>query len=589
MCPQDPGFTRETRTELLVDIVESTRLLERDEDDTVSRWRSLVHHIERDVLPDSAGRVVRSLGDGVHLDFPDVRRAVLAALAIQEASRRRNCGMAGERQMLLRMAIETGEVVVDQHDVYGRGVMLAARLLTVAGPGEIVVSAGVRDQLTPVLDADVEDLGECYLKHVEKPVRVYRLGPSGPSPMIAPGVSVGELLPAIAVIPFAARMTEPDHRVLGEVLADEMIAALSRAPELSVISRLSTTVFRDRSASLQELAGHLSANYVLSGAYRTVSGKLVLDVELAESHSASVVWSERLTAPVAEVLDGEQPLIGHVVTEVSRAIISRELQRARSEALPTLKSYALLMGAITLMHRLSPGDFDTSRRLLDALISRATRQAVPKAWMAKWHVLRVQQGWSADPDEDAALALECTKQALDADPDCSLALAIDGFVHTNLLKRLDVGEQRYDLAIETNPSESLAWLLKGTLHAFRGEGAPAVEATSRALLLSPLDPHRYFYESLAATAELAAHRFDRALALASSSLRANRTHTSTLRAMAIAQWQLGMADKARETARELLRLEPALTVDGWLKRSPSAEFEIGREWANVLREVGVPT
>jgi tetratricopeptide (TPR) repeat protein len=176
----------------------------------------------------------------------------------------------------------------------------------------------------------------------------------------------------------------------------------------------------------------------------------------------------------------------------------------------------------------------------------------------------------------------------DTDPQCSLALAVDGFVHTNLLKRLDVGLERYERAIRTNPSDSLAWLLKGTLHAFKSEGLQAVTCTHRALRLSPLDPHRYFYDSLAATAHLSAHQFDRALKAAQRSLRANRTHTSTLRAMAVAQWHLGHHDAARATAQELLRLEPSFTVSGWLERSPSSSYPIGQEWANTFRELGIP-
>jgi tetratricopeptide (TPR) repeat protein len=201
-------------------------------------------------------------------------------------------------------------------------------------------------------------------------------------------------------------------------------------------------------------------------------------------------------------------------------------------------------------------------------------------------VLRVQQGWSDDPDKDATLAAQATRKALETDPECSMALAIDGFVHTNLLKRLDIAEERYDLAIATNPSDALAHLLRGTMFAFRGEGPSAVSDTARALQLSPLDPHRWFFESLAATAHLAARDYDTALALADRSLRANRTHTSTPRAKMIAAGHLGQEDRARRTLHELIRLEPTFTVSAWLRRSPSADFPIGREWASSFRALG---
>src|SRR2546428_414892 len=187
--------------------------------------------------------------------------------------------------------------------------------------------------------------------------------------------------------------------------------------------------------------------------------------------------------------------------------------RAQTQSLPTLDGYTLLIGSIAMMHRLSQHDFERSRLMFQALIDRAPRLATPYAWLAKWHVLRVQQGWSADESSDRQLAMGFAKRALDADPDCSLALAIDGFVHTNLLKRLDIASERYDRALRVNPNDSLAWLLKGTMHAFKGEGKQAIEGTRRALRLSPLDPLRYFYDSLAATAALSAGDYARRLAL----------------------------------------------------------------------------
>jgi TolB-like protein/tetratricopeptide (TPR) repeat protein len=490
--------------------------------------------------------------------------------------------------MLLRIGVQVSELIADQHDVYGHGVNLAARLAGLAGPGEIVVSAGVRDQLTPVLDAEIEDLGECYLKHIREPVRAYRLGPPGPRPVAELAVESEAWRPTIAVIPFVARSAAAEHQVLGEVIADDVISALSKTSELNVISRLSTTAFRARHASLIEISSHLNAGYVLSGAYRATGDRLVLTLELAEGKTGRIIWADDIKAKISSVVRGSGDLVPLVVARVSAAIIARELDRASSQTLPTLEGYTLLLGAINLMHRLSLPDFVRSREMLETLVERAPRAATPNAWLAKWHVLRVWQGWSGDPKEEGQRALERTRRALDADARHSLALAIDGLVHMNLLKRLDIAEQRYAAALEVNPNESLAWLFKGTLHAFRGEGALALAGTQRALRLSPLDPLRYYYDSLASTAAMSAGRYEQSIALARRSLRANRTHTSTLRALAIAQWQSGQADEARKTVAELLRLEPTLTVRRYREFSPSGAYESGKHWADALRSAGVP-
>jgi adenylate cyclase len=587
--PQTAGYSeRAIRTVLVVDVAESVRLMEESEEDTVSRWRSFVQGVTAGILPAHSGRLVKSLGDGMLIDFPQVQEAVKAAFEIQDACVRANQGMPLGRQMLLRMGIQVSELISDEHDVYGRGVNLAARLATLAGPSEIVVSADVRDQLTPVLDADIEDLGECYLKHIREPVRAYRLGSPGPRPVIEAGDTAPDLRPTIAVIPFSHRGTEAGHVILGEILADDIISALSHATDLNVISRLSTTVFRGRNATLDEISAHLRASYVLSGAYRTTRDHIVLAAELAEAQSGRVVCGVELKGKITSVLAGTSDLAERIVKQASAALIARELERAQTQPLPTLQIYTLLLSAITLMHRLSLQDFERARQMLDAVIERVPRQAVPRAWLAKWHVLRVQQGWTDDPDEDANRALQCTRRALDIDENCTLALAVDGCVHTNLLKRLDIGLLRYEHALHVNPNDSLAWLFKGTLHAFKGEGEPAVKATQRALKLSPLDPHRYFYDSLAATVECAAKRYDRAIEAAKRSLRLNRKHSSTLRALAVAQWSVGHQDEARATVAELMRLEPGYTISKFLERSPSSEYETGKEWSKALRSAGVP-
>jgi tetratricopeptide (TPR) repeat protein len=204
------------------------------------------------------------------------------------------------------------------------------------------------------------------------------------------------------------------------------------------------------------------------------------------------------------------------------------------------------------MHRISPIAFQRSQQMLQALIDRSPRLAAPYAWLAKWHVLRVTQGWSADVQADGMAALENTKRALDRDATSSLAMTVEGQVNTYILQRLDVGERLYAQALQANPNDSLAWLLKGTLHAFRDEGKEAVRQTRHALRLSPLDPLRFYFDALAATAALSAGQYQRALQLAEQSYRLNRTHASTLRSMITALWSLGREAEARSVVVELL-------------------------------------
>jgi adenylate cyclase len=589
----DLSAPRHTSSTLLViDVVESVRLMEANEQDAVRRWQSLVALVVQDVLPQYAGRMVKSIGDGLMLEFSASRPAVHAALRIQQLCQASQQGVAPQQRVHLRAGIHNVQYVSDAHDIYGADINLTVRLTTLAGPGEIIVSAPVRDQLTPVLDGDIEDLGDCYLKHLVSPVRAYRVGSAGAAPIIEPGSSRPlDLRPTIAVIPFAARGAEPGHALIGEAVADELIAALSKTAELHVISRLSTTVFRDRASSpdgaLADIRQHLGATYVLSGRCTVIGSHMSLFVELAEADGGRIVWADNLKGSVAGLFNPDDDMLSRIVSAVSSAVMRHELGRAQNHALPTLEGYTLLLGAVAMMHRTDYHDFDKARLMLEHLIERSKRHPVPHAWLAKWHVMKVAQGWTNDITGETNLALECTKKALDCESNNALALTIDGLVHTNLKRDIDFAGVRYLSAIEANPNESLAWLLKGTMHAFKGEGDLAVANTKHALKLSPLDPFKYYYDSLAATAALSSGDYLGAIELAKRSLRANRTHTSTLRALVIGYVQSNQLVDGKRVAVELKKLEPNFSVSKFLARTPSAGSALAEIAADSFRAVGI--
>jgi class 3 adenylate cyclase/TolB-like protein len=586
---QWPELQRTRRTVVVVDMVESVRLMAVDEEDTVRRWQRFVADVGARLLPTRGGRLVKSLGDGLLCEFSNAASAIDCALAMHDGACRLNEGRTADEAMRLRIGAHSADVIVDALDVYGSGVNLAARLMTLAGPGETVVSAEVRDQLTAGLDADVEDLGECYLKHLSEPVRAYRIG-------AAHGQTTSDLMhpplqsmrPTVAVIPWTPRVDEAAQHGIGDLIADEVIGSLSRSAELYVVSRLSTIAFRYRPDALHDVRRLLGAGYAVSGSYHVAGRTLHASVELTETATARVVWAEHVNGDIGALLAGESELVERVVHEVGASILRRQLERVRSEPLASLESCTLLMAAVSLIHRSAPADFERARVILEHLIERDRRHPLPHAWLAKWHVLRVQQGWSRDIKREASLARDQTKAALDNGDACALAHAVDGFVQCILLKDFDAAERSYELALEVNPNESLAWLFMGTMHAFKGEGKPAVLAADRALKLSPLDPMRYFFDSLAAAAAVAAGEYERGLAHAQRSLRLNRRSASTLRAIVIAQVQLGRIDEARDTARSLLLVEPTLTASGYLQRHPSGAYPIGKVWAGALRAAGIP-
>lgn len=587
-----PAFTamrREGRAVVVVDLVESVRLYELDEEGLVRLWQSFVFGVTQSLLPRLGGRLVKSTGDGLIAEFETVPPAVECAHSMHELLAQVARDRPPEQALALRAGVHVADVYVDEHDIYGRGVNLAARLSTLARPGEVVVSAEVTDRLVPGLDAEVEDLGPCFLKHVSQPVRAYRVRRASAEPG-APTMPLvfTDSRASLAVLPLRPRLAGLDDRLFGDAVTDELITAFSRVRELHVISRLSVQAFRDRPHDLAQVRQLLGVDYVLSGHLQAEGTALRLHLELAETRSGGVVWADTLAGTARDALAPESELLRAVVAAVCAGIVAAEVQRVRTRPLATLESYALLFAAVSLMHRTVPGDFARARELLEHLRERSGRHPVAEAWLAKWHVLRVQQGWSDDTPADAAQALDHTRRALDTDPECTLAMAVGGFVHCNLRRDFDAAATLYQQAIAINPNEPLAWLFTGTLHAFKGEGEEAMFAADKALRLSPLDPTRYFFDSLAATAAVSAGQYERAIEHAQRSLRGNRMHTSTYRALAIAQVLAGRVDEARQTVGELLDLEPGYTVRSFLARAPGAAFPIGQRFAQALAEAGLP-
>ena len=396
-----------------------------------------------------------------------------------------------------------------------------------------------------------------------------------------------KLKPTIGVIPFAMQGDQKENPI-GEILADSIITGISVSNELNVISRLSTTIFRNRDISTASIGTHLNADYLVCGSY-TLNGKnLSLNVELCTAKDGLVVWADRLERTMDNIQFLELELAGELIDKISDHVVGNEIKRALTGTASSLETYSLMISAIRLIHRESRNDFTRARKMLQTVIERHSSSSAPYAWLAKWHVLEFNRGWNTNQQAVAENAIWCTQRALDMDSHCSLALTIDGFVHTNILKDLEKGNERYEQALTLNPNESLAWLLKGTLNAFKGEGDIALDDTNKARHLSPLDPLKYYYESLSATAALAAEKYDLAIELAQSSLRINRMHTSTLRALAIAQSELGHMDDAKVTISRILKLDPTLTVRNYLERSPSRDYQIGEKWSKALGRAGLP-
>ncbi len=591
---------RSRRVLAVVDVVESVRLMQAHEDDVIARWRGFVNEVRTEVLPETSGRMVKSLGDGMLLEFEYAPRALASAFEMQRRVARWNEGFDEDRRIQLRVGLHVAEVVADEIDVYGAGVNLAARLAGVARPGGVAASVEIVDEVLPGVDAQLEDAGLCYLKHIAEPVQVYHLAPVPEGlPMVGAGLSIAppavrptasepSLAVCVAVLPIAATAGDDEQSTLAAVAGDILLTRLATVPMLRVISRLSIEQYRLRGLDAAGIASHCGASYLVAGRLHGRGSQCLLFLELIDAASQEVLWADSLPLDPASLLRRDEDVTPGLAQVLVDHIVSHQLRRVAVSPLPNLASQTLQFSAIYLMHRQARAQFDQSREVLEHLVDRHPKASAPHAWLAKWHVLRVTKGWIVPTGADGAKALGHVHRALDLNPDSALAMAMDAFVHCHMLPDLALAEQRLAQALDLDPNEPWSWLVRSTLESHLGHGEQAWFCAQRARELSPMDPLKHYYDSLGASAAVAAERWIDADRLGRLSLSKDSRHLPTLRAVAIAQVHLGHLDAARTTVGKVLQVQPDFTLSRYVASAPPGGETIRKRWAEALREAGAP-
>jgi TolB-like protein len=528
------------------------------------------------------------------LTAPNARNGVQIAFALHQSLGEFSRGLPRSRQLGLRIGMAAGPVGVGTDDLFGTTPNLAARLKDKALPGQTIGSARVRDGLTDGVDADIHDLGTQEVRGLPRH-RVYRFEPLANGDLAPPNprrlliaADAGAMKASLVVLPFDTVGGSGAAVAAGELFTDAIIAALSRGSRLRLISRLSAKALQRRPLDAVERAELVGANYVLSGRVVVRGRALDLYYELIDAATGTLLAVDMVPAGANDLLSTQSDLICKVAGAACQAILRNELELVRRQAIPNLSSYTLMLGGINLMHRFGRKDFMLAKSLLTTLTERAPRHAEPHAWLARWHVFNAVQGWSRARDRGRSKTREFSDRAMQLDPDSSIALTVAGSARIALDQDVDGGRRLYEQALRANPSEPLAWLLLGTSHSFKGEGAPAMECTRKAVALSPLDPMGFFFDTHMAAAAVADGQYGLAIELASQSLRLNCEHSSTLRTLAISQSLGGQRAAARATVQQLLGLQPELTVARFLKDSPAAPYAHGQRLAAALKRAGLP-
>ncbi len=547
------------------------------------RWAEQVNW---QLLSFHKGRIVKRMDSGLMMEFADARSCLQAAFSLNQLTASETQHPDDSNRPQLRVGAHLAHYTQARDEATGRDVKLTTALAALAKPGEVLVTAELRDRLSDGLDADFEDLGE---RRMESSIQSVRLFHARPGQGDAPDWSMAatrDLRPGLAVIPFDGGIPGTKHWMIGELIAEGVIARLSHSIGLRVISRNSTSALRDR-GGLDEIERHLGATFVLSGSYSVRGKALTVSAELAEARSHTLLWSGQLQHTLGDLLQEESALLYELARTVSQMLSKSQVGKALAQPLPRLDSSLLLLAGISMTHSHSAKTFERGRQALTELTERHPGLALPRAWLGMWYVLSVVKGQSGDARGDTQRAREQTARALEAEPNNAMALAVEGHIQCQLLGNPQQSRSYLNAAIEANPSEPMAWLFKSLVSGMWGSSSAAVTEAFIARSLSPVDPLRYFFDLLTGNALLADRRLEQTIACAQRSLRANKHHAPTLRLLLTAQAELGLIDEGKKTLSDLLAEVPGLTVSSYLGMG-STDSPMRQRMASAMRQLGLP-
>jgi adenylate cyclase len=581
----DAELNAETATIAFVDLVESVKHVVLDERLAVRHIRNLLSEVVAATGERYGSTLIERRGDGVLFRFVDASLALRAGLSVFDVCRRFNA--RNDCNFAFRIGVHTAELFVDGDAFYGIGINIAARVAALAKPNELYATAASVDQVVANVDARIEEIGDCYLKHIDAPVRVYRI--SEVERVIAPSRLTAEplemLRPAIAVLPFEVTAGDDGLRA-ATLLGETLVHTLARSENVRVTSWMSTRSLDPTRHSLADIAAALDVQWLIRGTVACSDGRVSGWCEVLDPKSKTP-WSDRFSGDVGDLLARESEIASALCDAILHAIADAEARKVAKHALPTLKSHSLLVGAVGLMHRSSRENFSRGREALEHLVERHPRMHAVRPWLAQWYVLSTTRGYVLDAKRDAVEALGHTARALDSEPTDSFAMAMEGFVHCHLRKDLDRAGELLSRAVSINPNDSHAWLFQTTVLGAQLKHQEAWCAAQIALRLAPFDPQRHYYLSLAAGAAYFAGMSNEAIALAREAMKLNALHAHTLRILLYTLVEAEHLDEARAVGEKLLALDPNLRVSQFKARSIQP-LEVRDRLAENLLAAGIP-
>jgi TolB-like protein/class 3 adenylate cyclase len=422
---------------MAVDVVGYSRLMGTDEEGTLAGLKAIRRELSDPKIAEHRGRIVKTTGDGLLVEFASVVDAVRCAVEVQQGMAGRNADVPDDKRIEFRFGIHQGDIIIDDGDIFGDGVNLAARLEGLAAPGGICVSRVVRDEIRDKLDFAFDDMGEQHLKNIARPMRVFavNIGSRASRPAAAGTGVIGPITeppplalpdkPSIAVLPFQNMSGDPEQEYFADGMVEEIITALSRIGWLFVIARNSSFTYKGKAVDIKQVGRELGVRYVLEGSVRKAANRARITAQLIDAMNSAHLWANRFEGSLEDIFDLQDQVTASVVGTIAPRLEQAEIVRSKRKPSQSLDAYDYYLRGIAALHALFAGSRESVEEALQ-LFYRAIeldREFATPYGMAAWcYVLRQNYGWVTAHAEERVELGRLAREAVRLAKDDAVAL-----------------------------------------------------------------------------------------------------------------------------------------------------------------------
>jgi adenylate cyclase len=579
---------------LAADVAGYSRLMGRDEERTLANLKSSRKALFDPAIAAHRGRIVKTTGDGMLVEFASAVDAARCAVEVQRSMAAQNADVPQDLRIEFRIGIHVGDIIIDDNDIFGDGVNIAARLEGIAEPGGICISDDAHRQIRGKIDIAFDDIGEQTLKNIVEPMRAWHIRLAGEAaPAIRsspPPIRVQDLAlpdkPSIVVLPFDNMSAEAGQDYLADGIVEAITAALSCIRSFFVIARSSAFTYKGRATNARDIGKELGVAYLLEGSVQKAGNRLRIIVQLIETEGGAHVWSSRFDGAIEDFFDLEDRITEQVAGALQPSIRIAEIERSRRKRPQDLGSYDFTMRAMPHVWALEKDESVKALELLEKALAIDPQYPLALSLAGWCHAQRSVYNWADDIAGSQAMARTLAERAAAMSGDDPIILAVLGAVHT-FVHNHGTARVLLERAVTLDPNAAWAWSRLGWLENYADQPQKAIRNFERALRLSPIDPMNFNnYVGIGSAHEIA-QEYNEAAALYRRALEERPNASWIYRNLAAALSGAGRVEEAKQAFADLMRSYPDLTISKF-KQAMVFSAPVLDRMAENLRKLGLP-